>query len=151
MNLPWRKKQAKKTVTARTAIGAIRQLYNHYQKQANMWGYALLSSLVLIFLWVGYSVLREVNYAYLSLPLIGIVISAFQMYRIKGISNTLRQAHTIQQQVDKAEAEKREQEEAEAGGEAAARNGPSRSAAAEAESADEEGAQGDEGDEGDEA
>ena len=139
MNLPWRKKQEKETVTARTALGAIRQLYNHYQKQANMWGYALLSSLVLIFLWIGYSVLREVNYAYLSLPLIGILISAMQMHRIKGISNILRQAHTIQQQVDKAEAEKREQEEAEGGSETVATNGPSRAAAAsKAEAEDQE-------------
>ena len=131
MNLPWqKKKQAKEPITARTAIGAIRQLYNHYQKQANMWGFALLSSLILIFLWVGYSVLREVNYSYLSLPLMGIFISAMQMYRIKGISNTLRQAHAIQQQVDKAEAEKREKEEAEKGEGAVAKNGPSRSAAA---------------------
>lgn len=140
MNLPWqKKKKAEDPVTARTAIGAIRQLYNHYQKQANMWGYALLSSLVLIFLWVGYSVLREVNYTYLSLPLSGILISAMQMYRIKGISNMLRQAHTIQQQVDKAEAERAEKEAAEKGEEPAGGNGPSRSAVARSE--DEDGEQ----------
>ncbi|MBK36037.1 MAG: hypothetical protein CME26_10995 [Gemmatimonadetes bacterium] len=138
MNLPWKKKKSKEPITAKTALGAIRQLYNHYQKQANMWGYALLSSLVLVFLWIGYSVLREVNYTYLSLPLMGMLISAMQMYRIKGISNILRQAHTIQQQVDKAETEKKEQEEQASGEEASARNGPSRSAAVEKAAREEE-------------
>ena len=56
MNLPWKKKKSKEPITAKTALGAIRQLYNHYQKQANMWGYALLSSLVLVFLWIEYEI-----------------------------------------------------------------------------------------------
>lgn len=112
MNLPWKRKP-QAAVTANTPIGAIRQLYSHYQKQENLWGYALLSSLVLVFLWIVYSIFQGVYFSYLSLPLAGILISGLQMYWIRGISNTLRQAHAIQQQIDKAEAEKREREDQE--------------------------------------
>lgn len=114
MRLPWKKKEDAPAVTAKTPLGAIRQLYNHYQKQANQWGYTLLSSMALICFWILYSVFQGVNWAYLSLPLIGIVISAFQMRRIKSISRILRQAHEVQQQIEKAEKEKKAREEAEA-------------------------------------
>ena len=115
MRLPWKKrKEEGPAVTAKTPLGAIRQLYNHYQKQANRWGYTLLSSMALICLWIIYSVFQGVTWAYLSLPLIGIGISAFQMHRTKSISRILRQAHEVQQQIEKAEKEKKAREEAEA-------------------------------------
>ena len=114
MRLPWKKKEEGPAVTAKTPLGAIRQLYNHYQKQANQWGYTLLSSMALICFWILYSVFQGVNWAYLTLPLMGIAISAFQMRRIKSISRILRQAHEVQQQIEKAEKEKKAREEAEA-------------------------------------
>jgi hypothetical protein len=114
LNLPFSKKEEAPAVTAKTALGQIRQLYNHYKKQSNMWGYTLLSSMALICFWVLFSVFRGVNWSYLSLPLLGILISGLQMRRAKHISRILRQAHEVQQQVDKAEAEKRAREEEEA-------------------------------------
>ena len=114
MRLPWRKKQEKATVTAKTPLGQIRQLYSHYQKQSNMWGYTLLSSMVLILFWVLFSAMRFVDWTYLSLPLMGILFSLWQMKRIKSISSILRNAHEVQQQIEKAEAEKKVREEKEA-------------------------------------
>ena len=114
MNLPFSKKEEAPAVTAKTALGQIRQLYNHYKKQSNMWGYTLLSSMALICFWVLFSVFRGVNWIYLSLPLFGILISGLQMRRAKQISRILRQAHEVQQQVDKAEVEKKAREEEEA-------------------------------------
>ena len=113
MQLPW-KRQKRPPVTARTSTGALRQLYSGYQKQTNLWGYTLLSSMVLICLWIVFSVFHEVDFKLLSLPLAGILISSLQMYRIKNISRVLRQAHTIQQQVDKAEAERKQKADEEA-------------------------------------
>ena len=107
MNLPWNKKEDAPTVTAKTQLGQIRQLYNHYQKQSNMWGYTLLSSMALICFWIIYSVFRGVTWSYLSLPLFGILISGLQMRRSKHISRILRQAHEVQQQVEKSEEEKK--------------------------------------------
>ena len=115
MNLPFKKKEEAPAVTAKTALGQIRQLYNHYQKQSNMWGCTLLSSIVLICFWVLFSVFRGVNWSYLSLPLLGILISSLQMRRAKHISRILRQAHEVQQQVDQAEAETKVREEGEEG------------------------------------
>ena len=114
MNLPWKKKGKGPAVTAKTTLGAIRQLYSQYQKQGNLWGYTLLSSMSLICFWIIYSVFQGVNWSYLSLPIAGIVISALQMRRIKNISRILRQAHEVQQQIDKMAAEKKAREEAEA-------------------------------------
>jgi hypothetical protein len=126
VNLPFKKKKEEEpAVTAKTPLGQIRQLYSHYQKQANQWGYTLLSSLALICIWVVFSIFRGVNWSYLSLPLLGIVFSAMQMRRIKGISRILRQAHEVQQEIEKAEAEKKAREEAEA-----AKNGKQPKAAA---------------------
>lgn len=114
MNLPWKQKADEPAVTAKTPLGQIRQLYNHYQKQSNLWGYTLLSSMVLICIWVLFFFLDLVDWTYLSLPVAGILISAFQMRRIKQISRILRNAHEVQQQIEKAEAEKKEREAAEA-------------------------------------
>lgn len=115
MKLPWKKKGNEPTVTATTPLGQIRQLYGHYQKQANRWGYTLLSSMALICFWVVFSVLTgAIDYTYLALPLLGIGVSGWQMRRIKKISGILRNAHEVQQQIDKAEAEKKAREEEEA-------------------------------------
>ncbi len=115
MNLPLRKKKEEEpAVTAKTPLGQIRQLYSHYQKQANLWGYTLLSSLALICFWVLISIFRGVNWSYLSLPLLGILLSVFQMRRSKGISRILRQAHEVQKEIEKADTEKKAGEEAEA-------------------------------------
>ena len=115
MNLPFRKKKEEEpAVTAKTPLGQIRQLYSHYQKQANLWGYTLLSSLALICFWVLISIFRGVNWSYLSLPLLGILLSVFQMRRSKGISRILRQAHEVQKEIEKADTEKKAREEAEA-------------------------------------
>lgn len=115
MNLPWKKKDKGPAVTATTPLGQIRQLYTHYQKQSNLWGYTLLSSMALICFWVLFSVLTgAVDYTYLTLPVMGIGVSAWQMRRIKSISGILRNAHEVQQQIDKAEAEKKAREEEEA-------------------------------------
>ena len=112
--MPCKKKKEAPAVTAKTALGQIRQLYNHYQKQSNLWGCTLLSSIVLICFWVLFSVFRGVNWSYLSLPLFGILISSLQMRRTKHISRILRQAHEVQQQVDQSEAETKAREEEEA-------------------------------------
>ena len=79
-----------------------------------MWGYTLLSSMVLILFWVLFSAMRFVDWTYLSLPLMGILFSLWQMKRIKSISSILRNAHEVQQQIEKAEAEKKVREEKEA-------------------------------------
>lgn len=113
MNLPWKKKN-EPTVTATTPLGQIRQLYTHYQKQSNRWGYTLLSSMALICFWVLFSIMTEiVDYSYLSLPLAGMGVSFWQMRKIKSISAILRNAHEVQQQIEKAEAEKKAREEEE--------------------------------------
>ena len=139
MNLPWKKKEEVPAVTAKTALGQIRQLYSHYQKQSNMWGYTLLSSMGLICFWILFSVFRGVYWSYLSLPILGIVISALQMRRARNISRILRQAHEVQQEVDKAEAEKKAREEEEAAKEGrkpkAESNGSSNHSSDEAEEA----------------
>ena len=113
MNLPWQKKKEGPAVTAKTPLGQIRQLYSHYQKQSNLWGYTLLSSMALILFWVLFSVLQGVDWTYLSLPILGIGISIFQMRRIKSISAILRSAHEVQQQIKKLEAEKKARDEEE--------------------------------------
>ena len=70
--------------------------------------------MALICFWVLFSVMSGVvDYGYLTLPAMGIGISAWQMRRIKSISGILRNAHEVQQQIEKAEAEKKAREEEE--------------------------------------
>lgn len=75
----------------------------------------------------------------LELSILGIVISALQMRRARNISRILRQAHEVQQEVDKAEAEKKAREEEEAAKEGrkpkAESNGSSNHSSDEAEEA----------------
>ncbi|HAA78400.1 TPA: hypothetical protein DCE37_25150 [Candidatus Latescibacteria bacterium] len=100
-------------MTATTPLGQIRQLYTHYQKQSNRWGFVLLSSMALICLWVLFSIMVGIiDYTYLTLPVAAISVSIWQMRKTKGISGILRKAHEVQQQIEKAEAEKEEGEEA---------------------------------------
>tara|TARA_B100000700_G_scaffold256592_1_gene289914 strand:+ start:612 stop:956 length:345 start_codon:yes stop_codon:yes gene_type:complete len=113
LRLPWKRKGAQQTVTATTPLGQIRQLYTHYQKQSNRWGFVLLSSMALICLWVLFSIMVGIiDYTYLTLPVAAISVSIWQMRKTKGISGILRKAHEVQQQIEKAEAEKEEGEEA---------------------------------------
>jgi hypothetical protein len=106
---PWNRKSSPK-IAPQTPTARIRALYVDYQTQRNLWLYVILSSLVLVCFWVIAAFLGLVDAYALSLPAAGLSISVIQLHRIRRISEVLRAAHAIQQQVDRAEAEKKAQE-----------------------------------------
>jgi hypothetical protein len=98
---------------------ALRQLIRSYQRQKRLWIYIILSSVSLMVmytlfgllwveLWDGGGVVPVV-----WIILAGVGIAIYQVRRCNDVIQTLRQAYTVQIQIEKAEEEKAEEENAE--------------------------------------
>lgn len=96
---------------------ALRQLIRSYQRQKRLWIYIILSSVSLMVLYTLFSLLwgelwqsgGVVPVAWIILAGVGIAI--YQVRRCNDVIQTLRQAYTVQVQIEKAEEEKAEEEE----------------------------------------
>jgi len=98
---PWRKRSG--AASPHKAV-SLRQLYARYQRQKKMWVYVVLSSMILMLLFLALSLLSMVNPWALMIPVLGIAFAIAQSRRCKDIIQTLRQALITQQQIEKAQA-----------------------------------------------
>lgn len=95
---------------------ALRQLMRGYQRQKRLWIYIILSSVSLMVLYILFSLLwielwqggGVVPVAWIILAGVGIAI--YQVRRCNDVIETLRQAYIVQAQIEKAAAEKAEEE-----------------------------------------
>jgi hypothetical protein len=96
---------------------ALRQLIRRYQRQKRLWIYIIISSVSLMVLYTLFSLLwvelwdggGVVPVVWIILAGVGIAI--YQVRRCNDVIQTLRQAYTVQVQIEKAEEEKAEEEE----------------------------------------
>ena len=115
-----RKKQAPKPVPAR-ASQALRQLNSGYYRQKRLWLYIILSSMALLCLFlVIWLFLEDITFWGVLIPLSGILISVFQLYRCNELIRTIRQAQIIQLRIEKAQEEAEQKQQ---GSDAAQGNG----------------------------
>ena len=110
--LPWRR-SAPERFAPKTSQ-ALRQLNRRYQRQKRLWVYSVLYSLGLMATYVIFAVFLPGLWEYVIpiawIVLAGVVISILQVRRCNDVIGTLRGAHTVQYQIEKAEAEKAEAE-----------------------------------------
>lgn len=126
---PWQRRAASRA-PAHTAE-ALRRLYLGYQRQRRGWGYVVISAISIASLFIMFSLFAEMNLWVLILPLIALLFAIFQIRRSGDLVRVLRQALTMQRQIDRkrAEAEQAAAEEEEKGREAhAARQARARAA-----------------------
>ena len=111
---PWRRKRP--LAPPKRTADALRRLYYNYQRQRRLWGYIVLSALMMSSLFIVFSLFTETNLWVLTLPFLASIFSVHQMRRCGELVNVLRQALTVQIQIDKklAEAEQKAALEAEA-------------------------------------
>lgn len=106
--LPWRR-SAPERFAPKTSQ-ALRQLNRRYQRQKRLWVYSVLYSLGLMATYVIFAVFLPGLWEYVIpiawIVLAGVVISILQVRRCNDVIGTLRGAHTVQYQIEKAEAEK---------------------------------------------
>ncbi len=110
--LPWRKPSPEQFATRPSQ--ALRQLNRRYQRQKRLWVYSFLYSVALMVIYCIFAILLPCLWEYVIpiawIVLAGIVISILQVRRSNDVIHTLREAHSIQYQIEKAEAEKAEKE-----------------------------------------
>ena len=111
--LRWRRRQRPQPPESIRTADALRRLHTNYQKQKRMWLYSVLSSLVLVSLFVVLSLFSSVSWWVLALPAAGIIISLTQIHRCNDIVRILRHALVVQHQVDRAQAEAEQQQKEE--------------------------------------
>lgn len=122
---PWHKR-ASSRVPAGTA-DALRHLYFNYRRQKRLWGYSVLSSVMLMCLFFVLSLFVHPDPWVIVIPLIALAFSVMQLHRCKDIVRVIRQALSIQQQIDREKAAaEAEAPEAAAPGESPPPNGPAR-------------------------
>ncbi|MFT5369228.1 MAG: undecaprenyl pyrophosphate phosphatase UppP [Candidatus Latescibacterota bacterium] len=98
------------------ASQALRQLIRSYQRQKRLWIYIILSSISLMLLYTLFSLLwAEVLHGGGVVPvawiiLAGVSIAIYQVRRCNDVIQTLRQAYTVQFQIEKAEAQREAEE-----------------------------------------
>ena len=111
---PWQRKRA--LAPPKRTADALRRLYYNYQRQRRLWGYIVISALMMSSLFIVFSLFTDTNLWVLTIPFLTSVFSVYQMRRCSELVSVLRQALTVQIQIDKklAEAERKAQEEAEA-------------------------------------
>lgn len=100
---PWRKRSGAKSPPPKAL--SLRHLYGRYQRQQKMWVYVVLSSMILMILFLALSLLSMVNPWALLIPVLGIAFAISQSRRCRDIIQTVRQALITQQQIAKAQAE----------------------------------------------
>lgn len=114
--LPWRRSLPEQF--AQRTSQALRQLNRRYQGQKKLWVYSILYSLGLMATYVIFAVFLPGLWEYVIpiawIVLAGVVISILQVRRCNDVIRTLRGAHTIQYQIEKAADEKALSEESEA-------------------------------------
>jgi len=118
MNWPWQRRRKPKKESARPG-GALRQLFRNYQKQAQMWGLVIVSAVVVACLFFLSMVVMEVSLYTFIIPALVVAFAGFQLKKCRSMVAILRHALMIQQEIDKADAIKREEAVAAAGLEAA--------------------------------
>jgi|GEM_PF-1744840 uncharacterized membrane protein len=114
---PWRKKPP--LAPPKRTADALRRLYYNYQRQRRLWGYIVLSALMMSSLFIVFSLFTDTNLWVLTIPAMASIFSVHQMRRCGELVNVLRQALTVQIQIDKklAEAEQKATLETEAAAE----------------------------------
>jgi len=104
-----RRRKAPYQVSKQT-LQALRQLNQRYQRQKRLWVYIILSAMALLVLYVMFSVfwagLRAQAIPIAWIILAGIFIASFQVRRCNELIATLRQAHQVQFQIEKAQADR---------------------------------------------
>jgi type VI protein secretion system component VasK len=109
------KKQGSESLPTQTLL-ALRQLNQGYQRQKRLWVYIILSALTLMIVYVMFSIfwagLRVHAIPIAWIILAGIVIAVLQVRRCNDLIFSLRQAYQVQQQIEKAQAEREAQEKA---------------------------------------
>ena len=111
---PWSKRPLA-SLPARTA-DALRRLYMDHRRQRRLWAYSVCSAMVLASLFVIFNVFIEANLWVVLVPSVAIIFAAMQMRKCKSIGRLLRQAITVQHQVEQIRAEAEAQRLAEEGG-----------------------------------
>ena len=111
--LRWRRRQGPQPSEPMSTADALRRLHSNYQKQKRMWLYSVLSSLVLVSLFVVLSLFSSASWWVLALPAAGSIISLTQIHRCNDIVRILRHALVVQHQVDRAQAEAEQQQKEE--------------------------------------
>ena len=74
---PWRRR-TRPSAPKRTAE-ALRNLYFDYLKQKRMWGYSVISSMMLMCLFISMSLFADTNFWVLAIPVTAIVFSFFKI------------------------------------------------------------------------
>ncbi len=110
---PWKKRTPSELPT-RTA-DALRRLYYRHQRQRRLWGYIVLTALLMTTLFLAFSLLTKGGFWVVAIPLIVLIFSIYQIRRNRDLSRLLRQALAIQSQIDKAQEEAQAQDGDEAG------------------------------------
>ncbi len=103
---PWSKPKPG-SLPARTA-DALRRLYMDHRRQRRLWAYSVCSALVLAALFAAFNVFIvfiEANLWVVLVPSVAIIFAAMQMRKCKSIGRLLRQAMTVQHQVEQIRAE----------------------------------------------
>lgn len=110
--LPWRKPSPEQF--AKKASQALRQLNRRYLRQKRLWVYSLLYSVALMATYCIFAIflpgLWEFAIPITWIVLAGIIISILQVRRCSDVIRILRQAHSVQYQIEKAEEEKAKKE-----------------------------------------
>ena len=99
---------------------SLRQLYFIHQKQKRHWIYIIMSSLMLVCLFIVMSLFTTPNLWVIAIPFTVILYSYFQIRRCSRLARMIRQALAVQSQIDKAQKEAEERDKAEAEAKAAA-------------------------------
>jgi hypothetical protein len=76
-----------------------------HRRQRRRWAYSVCSALVLASLFVIFNVFIEANLWVVLVPSIAIIFAAMQMRKCKSIGRLLRQAMSVQHQVEQIRAE----------------------------------------------
>ena len=109
--LPWRSSRPEQF--AKKTSQALRQLNRSYQRQKRLWVYSVLYSLALMALYVIFAIFLPGLWEYVIpiawIVLAGVIISILQVRRCNDVIHTLRGAHTIQYQIEKAAQEGEEE------------------------------------------